>query len=101
MLNLLLLAIRFFVLVFSGHKQVVLENVALRHQLAIFTRKRKRPQLRERDRVFWIALKKIWKRWRAALVIVQPETVISWQRKRFKRYWWKVVAAERTGTPRR
>jgi CheY-like chemotaxis protein len=34
MLNSLLLAIRFLFLVFSGHKQVALENIALRHQLA-------------------------------------------------------------------
>ena len=40
MLNSLLLAIRFLILVFSGHKQVALENIALRHQLAVFTREK-------------------------------------------------------------
>ena len=49
MLYSLLLTIRFFILILSGHKQVALENVALRHQLAVFTRERKRPQLRDRD----------------------------------------------------
>lgn len=83
MLNSLLLAIRFLILVFS-HKQVALENVALRHQLAVFTREKKRPRLRDRDRLFWIALKKLWKDWRTALVFIQLETVIGWQRKRFK-----------------
>jgi hypothetical protein len=33
MLNSLLLAFRLFVLVFSGHRQIALENIALRHQL--------------------------------------------------------------------
>jgi hypothetical protein len=41
----------FLILVFS-HKQVALENVALRHQLAVFTREKKRPRLRDRDRLF-------------------------------------------------
>jgi hypothetical protein len=42
MLNSLSLAIRFLcILVFSGHKQVALENIALRHQLAVFTREKK------------------------------------------------------------
>ena len=41
MLNSLLLAIRFLILVFSGHKQVALENIALRHQLGVFTRENK------------------------------------------------------------
>ena len=100
MLNLLLLAIRFLILVFSGHKQVALENVALRHQLAVFTREKKRPRLRDRDRLFWIALKKLWKDWRAALVFVQPETVIGWQRKRFKRYWRRLSQSRGPGRPR-
>jgi hypothetical protein len=77
MLNSLLQTIRFLILVFSGHKQVTLENVALRHQLAVFTREKKRPRLRDQDRLFWIALKKLWKDWGTALVFVQPETVIA------------------------
>src|SRR5262252_2001247 len=100
MLNSLLLAIRFLILVFSGHKQVALENVALRHQLAVFTREKKRPRLRNRDRLFWIALKQIWKDWRSALEFVQPETVTGWQSKRFKRYWWRLSQPRGPGRPR-
>jgi hypothetical protein len=85
MLNSLFLAIRFLILIFSGHKHVALENIALRHQLAVFTRKKKRPRLRNRDRWFWIALKNLWKDWRTALEFVRPETVTGWQSKRFKR----------------
>src|SRR5499433_1516298 len=99
MLNSLLLAVRFLILVFTGHKQVALENIALRHQLAVYTREKKRPRLRNRDRLFWIALKKLWKDWRAALVFVQPETVTGWQRKRFKRYWWKLSQSKGPGRP--
>src|SRR6516225_192920 len=94
MLNSLFLAIRFLILVFSGHKQVALENIALRHQLAVFTREKKRPRVRDRDRLFWIALKNLWKDWRTALVFVQPETVTGWQRKRFKRYGWRLSQAK-------
>ena len=42
MLNSLLLAIRFLILVLIDHKRVTLENIALRHQLAVFTREKKR-----------------------------------------------------------
>ena len=100
MLNSFVLAIRFLILVFSGHRQVALENIALRHQLAVFTRERKRPRLRDRDRLFWIALKKLWKDWRAALAFVQPETVIGWQRQRFKRYWWRLSQLKGPGRQR-
>src|SRR5262252_800710 len=100
MLNSLLLAIRFLVLLFSGHKQVALGNIALRHQLSVYIREKKRPRLRNRDRLFWIALKKIWKDWRSALEFVQPETVTGWQRKRFERYWRKLSQSKGPGRPR-
>jgi len=99
MLNSLFLAIRFLILIFGGHKHVALENIALRHQLAVFTREKKRPRLRNRDRWFWIALKKLWKDWRTALEFVRPETVTGWQSKRFKRYWWRLSQSKKPGRP--
>src|SRR5215471_18565667 len=100
MLNSFLLAFRFLVLVFSGHRQVALENIALRHQLAIFTRQKKRPRVRDRDRLFWITLQRLWKDWRSALVFVQPETVTGWHRRRFKRYWRRLSQSKGPGRPR-
>src|SRR5215470_3328347 len=100
MLNSFLLTVRFLILIFTGHKQVALENIALRHQLAVLTREKKRPRLRDRDRLFWIALKKLWKDWRTALIFVQPETVTEWQRNRFKRYWRQLSQRKGPGRPR-
>jgi putative transposase len=100
MLKAILRGIRFVILVLGGYHYVALENAALRQQLAIFKRDLKRPRLRRRDRLFWIGLRTIWKNWKSALVIVRPETVISWQRKRFKRYWWKLSQWKRPGRPR-
>jgi len=71
----------------KGHRALALENLALRQQLAIFKRRRKRPRLNRSDRVFWIVLAKVWKDWRQALVVVHPDTVVRWQRQRFRRYW--------------
>ena len=99
MLNAIVIAIRFIILVFSGHKQVALENAALRQQLAVFRRDVRRPQLRGRDRFFWVALRMIWKDWKSALVIVRPDTVISWQRNRFKRFWRRLSQPKSLGRP--
>jgi hypothetical protein len=41
----LLALFRFIRLLGSGHQAVILENVALRQQLAIYKRKHKRPRL--------------------------------------------------------
>src|SRR5215510_6915212 len=91
--------LRFIMLILAGHRQIALENAALRQQLAILKRDQPRPKLHCRDRLFWIFLMKIWKQWRTALVIVQPATVVSWQRWRFKRYWWRLSQTKGPGRP--
>ncbi len=70
-----------------GHQALVLENLALRQQLAVYKRQSKRPRLRHSDRMFWITLAGLWKGWRRAMVLVNPDTVVRWQRQRFRRYW--------------
>jgi putative transposase len=62
-------------------------NAALRLQLRAFQRTRRRPVLTASDRLFWCALAKVWSGWRGALMFVQPETVVRWQRERFRRFW--------------
>jgi hypothetical protein len=59
---------------------LVLENLALRQQLAVFERHDPRLRLTHPDRLFWIALSGVWSRWREALVVVKPETVVGWHR---------------------
>jgi putative transposase len=65
---------------------VTLENVALRHQLAILQRAALRPRIRRRDRIFWVCLSRLWGNWRASLLIIQPATVLAWHRQGFQLY---------------
>jgi hypothetical protein len=67
------------------HRQLALENVALRQQLTVYKRLAPRPKLRPADRRFWAGLARVWTGWRQALVIVSPDTVLRWQRRRFPR----------------
>jgi transposase InsO family protein len=82
----------------TRREQAVVE-VALRQQLAIYTEKQPRPRLTAADRGFWIALLRFWPRWRSALAIVRPETVIRWHRKEFRLYW-RSVSRPGPGRPR-
>ncbi|PYS40709.1 MAG: hypothetical protein DMG14_09710 [Acidobacteria bacterium] len=91
MLGAVFSTLRFIMLILAGHKQIALENAALRQQLAILKREQPGPKLHYRDRLFWIFLMKIWKQWRTALVIVQPATVVRWQRRQFRQYWWRTT----------
>jgi len=60
---------------------LLLESIALRHQIAVLQRSRtRRPCFRRFDRLFWILLSRWWSEWRESLVIVQPETVLRWRR---------------------
>ena len=68
----------------------MLENLALRHQLAVLQRTAPRPRLRTADRLFWVLLSRLWGGWTDAVSVVQPATVIRWQRSGFKLFWtWK------------
>src|SRR6516225_115482 len=81
-----------------------LENLALRHQIGVLRRSaKKRPLLTSTDRLLWVYLSRLWRDWRSALVIVQPETVVAWHRKGFRLFWtWKVRRSPpgRPGVPR-
>jgi len=85
MLSTILILFRTIFLILGGYEKVALENLALREQLGIFQRSVHRPKIRQRDRLFWVCLHKVWKQWMSALVVVRPETVLDWQRRRFKR----------------
>ncbi|MGH9371519.1 MAG: hypothetical protein ACRD15_08325 [Vicinamibacterales bacterium] len=54
------------------------EVLALRHQLQVLERSRaRRVRLSRGDRLLWVWFSHVWSEWRAALVIVTPETVIA------------------------
>ena len=66
---------------------LALENLALRQQLAIWKRHKKRPQIRTKDRLFWIILYRFWRNWQKPLIVVKPETVVRWHQKGFNRFF--------------
>jgi putative transposase len=73
-----------------SQRSLVCEDLALRHQLAVLRRTAPRPRLRRSDRLFWVLLSRLWSGWTDAVSVVQPATVIRWQRSGFKLFWtWK------------
>src|SRR5207302_10505431 len=80
------------------HK-LALEAVALRQQLAAFTRKQPRPKLDRLDRLFWIVPGRLWEGWSEALIIGKPETVGDWHRAGVQRFWrWRSRATSTWAT---
>src|SRR5881409_3788380 len=80
------------------HRELALENLALRQQLAVWKAREPRPRLTRMDRIFWVLLSRVWTSCRHTLQVVRPETVVGWHRQGFRRYWaWK--SRRRWGRP--
>ncbi len=74
----------------SRPEELALENLALRQQVAVLQRQTPRPSLRTTDRLFWVVLARVWPKWKGALRIVKPATVIAWHRAGFRLFWrWR------------
>jgi transposase InsO family protein len=83
--------VRLFAILFSrffrSRRELLLENLALRHQLGVFKQKHPQPRFAVLDKLFWVSLRRFWAGWRRALILVQPETVVRWHGSGFKLYW--------------
>jgi hypothetical protein len=73
--------------IFRTHRSLMLENLALRQQLAVLKRKHPRPRLGPFDKLFWVVARCFWTDWEKSLILVLPETVVRWHQAGFKLYW--------------
>jgi hypothetical protein len=69
MLRIIWIVLRAVVSAFRSRRELVLENLALRQQLAMFKSRCRPSRIRLADRAFWIVLHRFWSRWVDALVI--------------------------------
>jgi len=95
----ILSVLNFVFSIFRSQLSMRIENAALRHQLWIYKRKDKRPEIRPIDRIMWSWLSKLWSSWESALYLVKPATVIAWRRKKFKEHWTKLCRNGKPGRP--
>jgi hypothetical protein len=92
MLDLLLVTIAVLGAAGRSRGDLVLENLLLRHQLAILTRptRRRRARFRRPDMLLWVLVHRLRRDWRRHLVVVTPATVVRWHRAGWRRYWrWR------------
>ena len=67
----------------SVRRDLLLEILALRHQLTVLSRSDRR--YRRADRLLWLCLRQWWPGWKQALVLVQSGTVALWHREGLRR----------------
>jgi putative transposase len=97
--TLVLSILRSVLALFRSRQDQALVELALRQQLEVYARRHRRPRLSPLDRAFWVALAGLWPRWKKALVIVKPDTVVRWHREGFRRYW-RWISMPGPGRPR-
>ena len=73
---------------FRKRTDLVLELIALRHQVAVLKRTAtRRPCLRPGERLLWVVLSRWWADWQRSLVLVQPAIVLRWRRRGLWLIW--------------
>jgi len=73
----------------QSHHSLASENLFLRKPLALFQERHVKPY-RTNDATRWdVVAWSRWFGWRDALVVVQPDPLIRWQRQRFRLFWRK------------
>jgi hypothetical protein len=82
-------------------RDLILENLLLRHQLAVLTRStrtRPRARLGTWDKLLWVLAHRWCAGWREHLTFVTPETVVRWHGQGWRLFWrWK--SRSRGGRP--
>jgi putative transposase len=79
----------------QSQRSLLLENLALRQQLAVLKRKHPRPRMAAVDKIFWVFARRFWGSWKQSLLLVSPETVVRWHRGGFRLYWRLISKSRR------
>lgn len=63
--------------VFRSRQNLILENLARRQQLLTLHARRPRRRLTSLQKLFWVALRRLWAAWEQPLILVSPRTVMA------------------------
>ena len=87
MFNIIRLCLGTIARLFCARRSLLLENLVLRQQLAVYKRRHPRPRPNLLDKLFWVVASQVWSDWKQFLIFVLPETVVQWHRAGFRLYW--------------
>lgn len=79
--------------------ELIVENMLLRQQLIVLERQVVRPKLTQHDRRVLVLLASRIAGWREALMVVKPDTLLSWHREGFRLYWRRRPEGKRGRPP--
>ena len=86
MLDRLALMLRWLRAVCRLRNDLALENLALRQQLTVLSRRHSTPATDLRRSVLLVMLRRVWVKWTDPLIIVKPNIVVGWHRAGFRQF---------------
>ena len=98
MITFLLHLLRLLPSLFGGHRQLALETSPCASSSPSTSERRPGRDYAELTVCSGPAWARVWAGWRQALVIVSPDTVLRWQRRRVREYWTRLSGRSRGGT---
>jgi putative transposase len=100
MFRYIVLSLGTLVRLLRARRSLLLENLALRQQLAVLKRRHPKPRIALLDKLFWVAVCRFCSVWKPSLIVVTPATVVRWHRAGFRLYW-RLISRTRTQVGRR
>jgi hypothetical protein len=73
--------------VVRSREELIAENTLLRQQLIVAARTVKKPRFAACERGLLVILAGLVPRWRDALLVVKPDTILRWHREGFRLFW--------------
>jgi putative transposase len=70
-----------------SREELMAENTLLRQQLIVAARTVKKPRFTTYERGLLVILARLVPRWRDALLVVKPDTILRWHREGFRLFW--------------
>jgi hypothetical protein len=70
-----------------SREELLAENTALRQQLIVVARTTKKPRFAPHERGLLVLLASFMPRWRDAILVVKPDTILRWHREGFRLLW--------------
>ncbi|WP_411821550.1 transposase [Leptospira sp. 'Mane'] len=83
-----------------SYTAILLENITLRTQLAAYKRKHKVFHTTPWERCKLVMLSYLHFEWKTSLILVTPDTLLSWRKKKWKLFWNLLSSSKKSGRPK-
>ncbi|WP_210410232.1 helix-turn-helix domain-containing protein [Leptospira meyeri] len=82
-----------------GNRHLLLKITFLKSQLTAYKRKEKVFHTKTKERIFLILISYLLPNWESSLILVSPNTLLKWRKKKFQLFWKLLSQRKKPGRP--